>query len=180
MYVYGGILIYIWRNQNTNKWSPTGLEMRSTQLNKGVWWHTPHWSRPNVMPTCAPVCSVVSSSFWPYGLQPARLLCPWDLPGKNPGVGCHFLLQGSSWPRDWTRVFCTAGRFFTTEPFEMRPVQNEMLSKCQKQISDFEDVVCLWIEEKNRKITYWYSLYLACVGQQYFGYNRLNKVYCES
>ena len=27
-------------------------------------------------------------------LQPARLLCPWDLPGKNTGVGCHSLLQG--------------------------------------------------------------------------------------
>ena len=25
---------------------------------------------------------------------PARLLCPWDSPGKNTGVGCHFLLQG--------------------------------------------------------------------------------------
>ena len=24
---------------------------------------------------------------------PARLLCPWDSPGKNMGVGCHFLLQ---------------------------------------------------------------------------------------
>ena len=30
----------------------------------------------------------------PRGLQPARLLCPWDFPGKNIGVGCHFLLQG--------------------------------------------------------------------------------------
>ena len=29
----------------------------------------------------------------PHGLQPARLLCPWDSPGKNIGVGCHFLLQ---------------------------------------------------------------------------------------
>ena len=27
------------------------------------------------------------------GLQPAGLLCAWDSPGKNPGVGCHFLLQ---------------------------------------------------------------------------------------
>ena len=26
-------------------------------------------------------------------LQPTRLLCPWDSPGKNTGVGCHFLLQ---------------------------------------------------------------------------------------
>ena len=29
-----------------------------------------------------------------YGLKPSRLLCPWDFPGKNIGVGCHFLLQG--------------------------------------------------------------------------------------
>ena len=30
-----------------------------------------------------------------HGLQPARLLCSWDFPGKNNGVGCHFLLQGT-------------------------------------------------------------------------------------
>ena len=29
----------------------------------------------------------------PHGLQPARLLCPRDSPGKNPGGGCHFPLQ---------------------------------------------------------------------------------------
>ena len=29
----------------------------------------------------------------PHGLQPTRLLHPWDSPGKNTGVGCHFLLQ---------------------------------------------------------------------------------------
>ena len=29
-----------------------------------------------------------------HGLQPTRLLCPCDFPGKNPGVGCHFLLGG--------------------------------------------------------------------------------------
>ena len=28
--------------------------------------------------------------------QPARLLCPWDIPDKNTGLGCHFLLQGPS------------------------------------------------------------------------------------
>ena len=37
--------------------------------------------------------SVVSNSFRPHGVQPARFLCPWDSPGKNTGVGCHFLLQ---------------------------------------------------------------------------------------
>ena len=35
-----------------------------------------------------------SDSLWPHGLQPTRLLCPWDSPGKNTGVGCPALLQG--------------------------------------------------------------------------------------
>ena len=39
------------------------------------------------------LCSVLSDSQLP-GLRPARLLCPWNVPGKNTGVGCHFLLQG--------------------------------------------------------------------------------------
>ena len=30
---------------------------------------------------------------WPHRQQPTRLPCPWDFPGKNTGVGCHFLLQ---------------------------------------------------------------------------------------
>ena len=38
--------------------------------------------------------SVVSDSLWPHGLGPTRLLCPWDPPGKNTGMDCHFLLQG--------------------------------------------------------------------------------------
>ena len=37
--------------------------------------------------------SVVSDSVRPYRRQPTRLLHPWDSPGKNTGVGCHFLLQ---------------------------------------------------------------------------------------
>ena len=31
---------------------------------------------------------------WPHRRQPTRLPRPWDPPGKNTGVGCHFLLQG--------------------------------------------------------------------------------------
>ena len=36
--------------------------------------------------------SVKSDSSWPHGLQPTRLLPPWDFPGKSTGVGCHCLL----------------------------------------------------------------------------------------
>ena len=35
----------------------------------------------------------MSDSMRPHGRQPMRLPCPWDSPGKNTGVGCHFFLQ---------------------------------------------------------------------------------------
>ena len=39
-------------------------------------------------------CSVLSSFLQLHGLEPVRLLCPWNSPGKNTEVGCHSLLQG--------------------------------------------------------------------------------------
>ena len=46
------------------------------------------------MGTCMLSRSIVSNSLWPHGLQLSSLLCLWDFPSKNTGVGCHFLLQG--------------------------------------------------------------------------------------
>ena len=43
--------------------------------------------------SCCCIASVMSDSVRPHGLQPTRLLRPWDSPGKNTGMGCHFLLQ---------------------------------------------------------------------------------------
>ena len=43
------------------------------------------------------MCVLVAQScltLKPHGLQKARLLCPWNFPGKNTGMGCHALLQG--------------------------------------------------------------------------------------
>ena len=42
---------------------------------------------------CCQVTSVMSNSVRPHRRQPTRLPCPWDSPGKNTGVGCHFLLK---------------------------------------------------------------------------------------
>ena len=39
------------------------------------------------------IYSNIPNSLRPHGLKPTRLLCPWDFPVKNAGVGCHFLLQ---------------------------------------------------------------------------------------
>ena len=40
------------------------------------------------------VTLVMSDSLPPYGPESARLLCPWDSPGKNTGMGFHVFLQG--------------------------------------------------------------------------------------
>ena len=42
---------------------------------------------------CCCIASVVSNSVRPHRQQPTRLPHPWESPGKNTGVGCHFLLQ---------------------------------------------------------------------------------------
>ena len=38
--------------------------------------------------------TVIFNALQPHGLQSTRLLCPWDFPSRNTGVGCHFLLWG--------------------------------------------------------------------------------------
>ena len=45
------------------------------------------------MPACS-VASAVSDSLRPHRMQPTRLPCPWDSPGKNTGVSCHAFLRG--------------------------------------------------------------------------------------
>ena len=63
------------------------------------------------------MCSVMSDSLRLHGLYPTRLLCPWNFPGKNTGVSCHFLLQGDL-PDPGTEPMSlatstVAGRFLT-------------------------------------------------------------------
>ena len=48
----------------------------------------------NIICVCVLSCSVVSDSPRPHGLQPGRLLCPWETSGKNIGVSCYSLLPG--------------------------------------------------------------------------------------
>ena len=57
-------------------------------------------------PIYVPSHSVMSNSLWPHGLQPHRLLCPWDSTGKNTGMGCHFLLQGIFLTQNQINVSC--------------------------------------------------------------------------
>ena len=59
------------------------------------------WRSPPLSPAmcCAEFCCCLDAQLCPtllqlHGLLPARLLSPWDFPGKNTVVVCHFLLQG--------------------------------------------------------------------------------------
>ena len=51
---------------------------------------------------------VMSDSLLPHGLWPIRLLCPWNFPGKNTGVGCHFLFQEIFSTQGWNPVSCVS------------------------------------------------------------------------
>ena len=54
---------------------------------------TPPWPLPPSSPVHMCCCFSRVQLFATHGLQPTRLLCPWDSPGKNTGVGCHVLLH---------------------------------------------------------------------------------------
>ena len=72
--------------------------------------------RVNILGVCAcSVASVMSDSLQSYGLQPTRLLCPWNSPGRNTGVGCCALLQGLFSTQVLNPLSYPAGRFFTLE-----------------------------------------------------------------
>ena len=78
-------------------------------------WTAAHWAPPSLgfsrqehgvgchfLLQCRKVKSeseseVVSDPQRPHGLQPTRLLYPWDFPGKSTGVGCHCLLRLNHW-----------------------------------------------------------------------------------
>ena len=57
------------------------------------WAETHSINNPFLCCCCCEVASVVSDSVRPHRRKPTRLPRPWDSPGKNTEVGCHFLLQ---------------------------------------------------------------------------------------
>ena len=78
---------------------------------------------------CMYACSVVSNSLIPHALEPTRLLCPWDSPGKNTPVGWHLFPQGNRPDPGIEPISLVppelAGRFFTAEPlWKLRACNN--------------------------------------------------------
>ena len=123
--------------------------------------------------------SVVSDSWWPHGLQPTRLLRPWDFPGKSTGVGCHRLLWvPTSLPYKYSQIQPQSITFwFFLCCFLLQ------LSLCLFKVEDFfsspicsEILIPLEYRNLNSKIT-WFKLKdliqiqnILCVVYQSFHY----------
>ena len=87
-----------------------------------VW--SSHWESSYVLSCLSPVqlCDPMDCSLPVCPLQ--SLLCPWDSPGKNTGVGCHALLQGIFPMQEWNLCLMSpalAGGFFTTSSISTLP-----------------------------------------------------------
>ena len=105
-----------------NIWLATSYNYGFRQVNLPLWASGFHFCKISCISYLLLVvfsCKVVSTSLWPHGLWPTRLICPWDFLGKNTGACCHFLLQGISLTQGSNLclcVCCIAGVFFTTAP----------------------------------------------------------------
>ena len=87
-------------------------------IGRRILYHRATWGAHNYLCVCVCVCVCYVKSLsrvWLF-VTPwtvARLLCPWDFPGKNTGVGCHFCLQGIFLIQGSNLVSHIAGRLFT-------------------------------------------------------------------
>ena len=74
-------------------------------------------------------------------LQPmdctARLLCPWDFPGKNTGVGAISFSRGSSRPKDRTLISHTVGRLYHLSHRNYQTENLKQICDVQGQEMDF-------------------------------------------
>ena len=58
----------------------------------------------------------MTESYLVHSVHSVEVKKPRDFPGKNTGLGCHFLLQGVFLTEELNPSLCLAGRFFTIEP----------------------------------------------------------------
>ena len=82
-------------------------------------WHWKYQCKLMILSIHIYVCYCLVTKFClthlrPHGLQLTRLLCPWEFPGKNTGMGCHFLLQIIFLTKS-SNPGCLHYRFFTPE-----------------------------------------------------------------
>ena len=90
------LFLRYWTSLRSITWTIVTEWAPQHHLGSGTVWGAVTWQArlPSLSCTCVPASSVVSGSLQSHVPQPARLLCLWDFPNKDTGVGCHFLFQG--------------------------------------------------------------------------------------
>ena len=107
--------------------------------------------------------SVMSDSLWPHELWPARLLCPWDSPGKNTGVGCHAPLQGIFPTQGWKLcllhllhcrqiLYCWATREAPCEIFFIIISTDGWGNKISRTLRNLFNVTCAWTRQDSNSV----------------------------
>ena len=95
--------------------------------------------------------SVVSDSLRPHGLQPTRLLHPWDFPGKSTGVGCHCLLPSGYSHKQNCMLKQTSCKIQSGNmqcwhfPLKSYPVQMPDLDQNDRRLLCAYVVSCVWL-----------------------------------
>ena len=91
---------------------PLQYSWEDNPMDRGAWWATIH----GVTKSQRQLNEVAQSCPTLRNPTDTRLLCPWSFLGKSTGVGCHFLLQRTSRPRDRIQVSHIVDRRFPSEP----------------------------------------------------------------
>ena len=97
----------------------------------------------------ATVHGVTKSLTWPSDwtnctrLQPSRLLCPWDFPGKNTRVSCHALLQG---------IFPTQGSIASLLHLLLWQMSSLPMVKNLPAMQELQE---MWVLSKGQKVSWW-------------------------
>ena len=105
--------------------------------------------------TAAAAKSLVGSdSVWPHRWQPTRLHRPWDSPGKNTGVSCHFLLQcmkvksesevAQSCPTLCNPMFCSKPGFTVSQSLGACSNSCQLSQGCRPTISSSATPLSSW------------------------------------
>ena len=87
----------------------------------------------------------MSNSVWPHRWQPTMLPRPWDSPGKNNGVGCHFLLQCMK-VKSESEVTQSCPTLTLRDPMDCSPPGSSVLTSNDEQNK-------LWLQKSLWKVT---------------------------
>ena len=97
----------------------------------------------------------MSDSVRPHSWQPTRLRYPWDSPGKNTGVGCHFLLQCMKVKSEGEAQSCPA----LSNPMDCSPPGSSIHGILQARVLEwgaiaFSKCILLRAKSQSEKATY--------------------------